>query len=92
MVEKHAFLADIEVALSAIVELAEKLKAETAASIPGKGLKFQLVLVVAGVKFDGFALKAEEFSVGLVLVAADVAYQPGNPHLVALRADPMESL
>ena len=73
MVEEHAFLADIEEALSAIVELAEKLKAEAAPSFARKGLKFKFVLVVAGVKFDGFALKAEGFSVRLVLVAADIA-------------------
>ena len=55
------------------MELAEKLKAEAAPSFAGKGLKFKFVLVVAGVKFDGFALKAEGFSVRLVLVAADIA-------------------
>ena len=49
------------------------------------------MLIVAGIKFDGFALKAEEFSVRLVLVAADVAPQLDNPLLVTLRTEPVQS-
>ena len=71
------------------MEFAEKLKTEAASSFPRKGRKFKFVLVVAGVKFDGFALKAEGFSVRLVLVSADKAPQPGDSLLVALRADPL---
>ena len=49
-------------------------------------LVLQFVLVVAGFKFDGFALEAERQAGFLVFLAADKAPQLDNSKLVALRA------
>ena len=85
-VGSDAVEADIEGALLAAVELACYFEAEMAVSFSIEFLVFQFVLVVAGVKFDGFALEAERQADFLVFLAADKAPQLDNSKLVALRA------